>query len=101
MRLMKCRFLLLVTVIGLATAFGGQLKPGSGRFEFHQAGKSVPVWYFLPATATATTPLLFVMHGVKRDAEPYRKEWVPHTEKYGSIIVAPEVSSAEAPKDAD
>lgn len=101
MRLMKCRFLLLVAVIGPATAFGGQLKPGSGRIEFHQAGKTVPVWYFLPDTAKPDTPVLIVMHGVKRDAERYRNDWMPHAQKYGFIIVAPEFSRMEFPKDAD
>jgi UDP-N-acetylmuramoyl-tripeptide--D-alanyl-D-alanine ligase/cyanophycin synthetase/poly-gamma-glutamate synthesis protein (capsule biosynthesis protein) len=32
------------------------------------------------------------MHGVNRDAERYRDEWIPHARKYGFILVAPEFS---------
>lgn len=55
------------------------------------------MWYYLPEQAQPDTPVLFVMHGVKRDANRYRDEWQPHAQKHGFIIVAPEFSEAAFP----
>ncbi|MDB6004029.1 MAG: Mur ligase, middle domain protein [Prosthecobacter sp.] len=74
-----------------------EMSPGSGRFEFERAGKTMPVWYYLPADAKPDTPVLFVMHGVKRDAERYRDEWLPHARERGFILVTPEFSENDFP----
>lgn len=89
-----------LTVMALAAANGAgaaEMKPGTGRFEFEQAGKTLPVWYFLPDDAKPDTPVLFVMHGVKRDAERYRDEWLPHAKERGFILVTPEFSEKDFP----
>ena len=90
-----------LALIVASFALGDIPVPGNGRFEFHYAGKTVPVWYFLPEGAKADAPVLFVMHGVNRDAERYRKEWLPHAQKIGFVLVVPEFSRAEFPKDGD
>ncbi|MDB6128888.1 MAG: hypothetical protein JWM35_2784, partial [Verrucomicrobia bacterium] len=51
------------------------------RFVFEQAGRHVPVWYFQPKSAGANAPVVFVMHGVKRNAEDYLRDWAPYAEK--------------------
>lgn len=84
---------------GLAGAEPATLAPGQGRFEFKREGKTIPVWYYLPADAKPDTPVLVVMHGVNRDADRYRNEWTPHAQKYGFILVAPEFSKTEFPGD--
>jgi poly-gamma-glutamate capsule biosynthesis protein CapA/YwtB (metallophosphatase superfamily)/poly(3-hydroxybutyrate) depolymerase len=73
------------------------LASGEGRFDFTHDGKTIPVWYHVPQNARPDVPVLFVMHGVKRDAERYRDEWLPHARKYGFILVAPEFSEASFP----
>jgi poly(3-hydroxybutyrate) depolymerase len=75
------------------------LTPGAGRFEVAHAGKTIPVWYFLPDTVRADTPILIVMHGVNRDADRYRDEWLPHARKYGFILATPEFSKAAFPEE--
>ncbi|MGC3969793.1 MAG: CapA family protein [Pirellulales bacterium] len=61
------------------------------------AGKSIPVWYFAPEEAAADAPVLIVMHGVNRDADRYRNEWLPHARKYGLLLLVPEFSNAAFP----
>lgn len=73
------------------------LASGAGRFEFRREGKIVPVWYFLPENAGPRTPIVFVMHGVNRDADRYRNDWMPHAEAKKFIVIAPEFSNAEFP----
>lgn len=98
---MKPPLLLSLTVLTPALVSAQTLTPGNGRFEFHLSGKSIPVWYFLPESATPEAPVVFVMHGVGRDAERYRKDWAPHAQKYGFVLVVPEFSRTEFPKDSD
>src|SRR4051812_3810097 len=57
-----------------------KIEAGAGKFAFTQAGKTVPVWYYVPQDASPDAPVLFVMHGVKRDAGRYRDEWMPHAQ---------------------
>ena len=76
------------------------LTSGPGRFEFKQAGKTVPVWYYLPTNAPSGAPILIVMHGVSRDADRYRNDWVPLAQKYGFVLACPEFSEKEFPGDA-
>ncbi len=78
------------------------IKDGAGRFLFNDpktaTGKTLPVWYYRPKGFTPDTPILFVMHGVKRNADDYRDNWIGLADKYGLLIVAPEFSQATFPK---
>jgi poly(3-hydroxybutyrate) depolymerase len=104
---MKCP-LLLFPLVSLSAALSlaatelpavttPALPAGAGRFEFHQAGKTVPVWFYRSEGLGPDAPILIVMHGVKRDADRYRDEWTPYAQKYGCVLVAPEFSEAEFP----
>lgn len=73
---------------------------GAGHFDFSRAGKTVRVWYARPASAGADSPIVFVMHGVKRNGEDYRNGWQPHARQHGFVLVVPEFSEAEFPGDA-
>jgi poly(3-hydroxybutyrate) depolymerase len=74
-----------------------KLAAGAGRFDFQQANKTVPVWYYLPQNARADTPVLIVMHGVHRSARRHRDDWTPLAQKYGFLLVVPEFSEAAFP----
>src|SRR5215472_12597673 len=50
-------------------------------FTFTQAGRHVTVWYFVPPGATSQAPVVFVMHGVRRDGENYLADWIPYAQK--------------------
>lgn len=78
-----------------------QIKEGAGRFVFDDpktaTGKTVPVWYYRPKGFTPDTPILFVMHGVKRNADDYRDNWIDLANQYGLLIIAPEFSRENFP----
>lgn len=75
---------------------------GDGRFVFRDqhefTGKTVPVWYFKPETYTPDTPIVFVMHGVSRNADGYRNAWGYLAAHHNLLILVPEFSKADFPK---
>lgn len=60
-------------------------------------GPSLPIWYFRPAGTPADAPVLFVFHGVQRDADRYIGQWVELAAKEKIIIVVPEFGRAAFP----
>lgn len=71
---------------------------GRSAFEFVWSGKTIPVWTYRPASATAAdTPLVFVCHGTNRNASFYRDSWISQADMRGCIIVAPEFTDAAFP----
>lgn len=73
-----------------------QVRQGSFVFT-GWAGPAVPVWYQLPPQVDAATPVVFVLHGVGRDADRYRDEWADLAQQHGLIVVAPEFSARAFP----
>lgn len=70
----------------------------SGTFTFSDwAGPALRVWHWVPQKVTATTPVVFVMHGVNRDADRYLAEWVPLAKRHGFILIVPEFNKADFP----
>jgi len=96
--------LTLGLVTGLAPGVRGAeplvLSPGKGSFVYRQGGKVLPVWYDLPAGIGPATPIVFVMHGVGRNASTYRDDWVRYAEQNHFILLCPEFSKKEFPSDA-
>lgn len=83
-------------------AQGTTLQKGSGYFEFsgHPAlkGEKMRVFYHLPRENQSSMPVLFVMHGVLRNADTYRDNWVELAEKYQTIVIVPEFTQELFPK---
>lgn len=83
---------------------GGERAPlpaGSGSFEFsgHPAlgGGAMRVFYHRPSGDVAGMPVLFVMHGVNRNADAYRDNWAELSEKHRMLVVVPEFSAERFP----
>jgi hypothetical protein len=72
------------------------IHPGTGNFTFSDMqgnpDKPIAVWYHQPSGYSRDMPVLFVMHGVKRDAQRYRDEWIQHADLYGFLLIVPEFS---------
>ena len=64
-----------------------------GPFE----GKSVKVFYHIPNGEISSMPVLFVMHGMDRNGDEYRDQWVEQADKYGFIVLVPTFSSEQFP----
>jgi poly(3-hydroxybutyrate) depolymerase len=72
--------------------------PSAARFVFTGwDGPDLPVYYQLPDKVTAETPVVFVMHGVNRDADRYRDEWSALARRHGFIAIVPQFSRADFP----
>ncbi len=65
---------------------------GRSRFAFNGwSGPAIPVWAYVPANIDPTSaPIMFLMHGAKRDSRRYLEEWVDEADLKGFIIVAPQ-----------
>lgn len=72
---------------------------GAGQFVFRDwAGPPVPVWTYAPEDKPlADLPVVVVMHGVKRDGDRYRDEWMEAAREHDLIILAPSFSDADFP----
>ncbi len=71
---------------------------GAGSFHFvdgeGHAGRRLTVLYYHPPHLTVTSPIVFVMHGTKRDASNYRNIWAPVAEEFQFLLVCPEFDAA-------
>ncbi len=75
-----------------------QQASNAGRFEFTGwEGPDLPVYYQLPDRVAPDTPVVFVMHGVNRDADRYRDEWAALARQHGFIAVVPQFSREDFP----
>lgn len=69
------------------------LPVGKHRFEFSGwDGPKINVWTYRPEDADENTPIVFVMHGNRRNADTYRDQWEAWANRYDLIIIAPEFS---------
>lgn len=77
-------------------------RAGSFDFTFRAwQGRPFKVWIHVPETATAESRVLFVMHGVERDARRYLAEWKKIADRERIILVAPEFSERQFPGSAE
>ena len=74
---------------------------GSGFFEFSAyaplASKPVKVYFHIPETTDANTPIVFLFHGDDRNASAYRDALINKSETYQFILLAPEFSEEYYP----
>jgi len=55
------------------------------------------VWYYRPAGLSADDRVLFVLHGLLRNADVYRDAWIKLAQEYRFLLVVPEFSRALFP----
>lgn len=84
-------------------ADGNVFKPGSGSIVFPYVSGDVElsmnVFYCIPDGASTRSNVLFVMHGIKRNAQEYRDSWIKHAKESNVILVVPEFSEKDFPDD--
>ncbi|WP_066532755.1 alpha/beta hydrolase [Erythrobacter sp. CCH5-A1] len=89
---------LLAAMMFAAPAVAAGATGQAGRFVFSGwDGPPLPVFYQLPETVTPDTRVVFIMHGVNRDADRYRDEWAAHARRLGFIVIAPQFAAADFP----
>lgn len=62
------------------------------------AGKTVDIYYHIPAGDIRTMPVQVVMHGMGRNADGYRDHWKTLADQYGFIVLAPHFTDEEFPE---
>jgi poly(3-hydroxybutyrate) depolymerase len=81
-----------------------KIAAGAGSFQFTPDAKRpqhhIKVWTYRPEGLGPNSPIVFVMHGVKRDGKTYRDQWVAHSKKGGFLVAVPEFPEGEYPGDA-
>jgi len=76
----------------------------SGRWSFvftDQKGRPdrpIRVFTYRPKQCDATCPIMIVLHGAKRDAYPYMKEWASVADDHKLILVGPQFEARHWPK---
>tara|TARA_X000000368_G_scaffold326561_1_gene263582 strand:+ start:840 stop:1703 length:864 start_codon:yes stop_codon:yes gene_type:complete len=62
------------------------------------SGVSLPTYVTKPNKISATTRLVVVMHGRKRNAEEYRDQWAKASEELNLVVIVPEFSEKNFPE---
>ena len=93
---MKLKSIILLTLLAL-TNVSLALSKGSRNYTANLDGLKMRVMYNIPAKFKADTKVLFVMHGVKRNADTYRDAWKDYSDKHGFILLVPEFDSKKFP----
>lgn len=71
---------------------------GVRRFTFDGwAGPAFPVWTYRSADTPADAPVLFVFHGVQRDADNYIDQWVDLARQHKIVLIVPEYRKTAFP----
>ncbi len=72
-----------------------RLMVGSG-FFVHQP-RQLKVWYHLPWGLPQSAPIVFVMHGINRNGQDYRNDWISYANQGRFLLLVPEFSAAQYP----
>lgn len=78
-----------------------ELEGLSGKGSFLFGGGVIPqpveVFYYVPRTASAASPVLIALHGNGRDAAETRDDWITKAEEHGVVVFAPLFDDAGYP----
>ncbi|GAB3679730.1 hypothetical protein [Salinisphaera aquimarina] len=89
-RLLFLVLLLIQAPWALAATTGG-LESGAGQYQYQDpaTGHAVTVYYYKPNAYSAQTPIVFVLHGLRRNAAEYRDSWADYAEQNNLMVLAP------------
>ena len=89
-------FLSLIVWLLISIQAQAQISVGADSFIFPDKGKNIKVWYYNPSESLdKNTPIVFVMHGIKRDAKEYRDTWIQYAQEKGFLLLVPEFNDED------
>lgn len=105
---MRLLIICLVWIVTSATSLSVlaqplRLAPGASTIDVPGAapdGSAMTVWTYRLAGLRPTDRIIFVMHGVLRNADVYRDNWIRHAQIHRFVLVVPEMTQAQFPGDA-
>jgi hypothetical protein len=71
-----------------------EISIGEGMFILSLNNIDVEVFYYVPASYTASSKVVFALHGGSRDAEGIRNNMIQKSIDYNFILIAPKFSSS-------
>lgn len=75
---------------------------GAGSFLFRDearpGGRPLVVRYYRPPQFAASSPIVFVLHGTRRDADTYCDAWREPADRFGLLVICPEFTAAAFPR---
>jgi dienelactone hydrolase len=87
--------------LGEQSGADDKIPVGKHMFRFSPDAKrpqhELKVWTYRPEGFGPNTPIVFVMHGNKRNGETYRDTWARYSRKYGFLLLVPEFPKDEYP----
>lgn len=89
--------------VSAATAQALHIPEGSATIEVAGAGpdgSAMTVWTYRPAGLEPSDRIVLVMHGVLRNADVYRDNWIELAQAHRFLVVVPEMSRSQFPGDA-
>ncbi len=90
-----------MTVWFVSSSASADLAVGTGSFvyvdEANDPDKPVTVWYHRPEGTDNAVPVVFVMHGVRRNGETYRDNWIDLADENKFLVVVPEFTKKAFP----
>ncbi len=90
--------------LALAEQPKDKIQIGRGAFDFTpdatKPERKIKVWTYRPDGFGPNSPIVIVMHGVKRDGEGYRDAWIPPSRAHGFLLIVPEFPESEYPGEA-
>jgi pimeloyl-ACP methyl ester carboxylesterase len=90
------------TLGSLAAAAATPVPSGRWSFVFtDQKGRPdrpIKVFTYRPRQCDSTCPMVFVLHGAKRDTYPYMKHWASIADEHRMIVVGPQFEAQHWPK---
>lgn len=94
-----CLLRCLAAAFAFAAAASGASAQSVGTFEFSDwSGPPLSIHFVEPAGLDASAPIVIVMHGVRRNADEYRDNWINLAQEHGLAIYAPEFDVDRFPR---
>ena len=93
---------LLLAALALPAFASTPVPSGKWRFDFvdprGRADRPIRVYSYRPKACDSRCPILFVMHGMKRNGADYRDYWELAADRHKVLIIAPEFSRQAWPR---
>jgi len=87
---------LALATLAVPTMAQRKLESGRSTLEFSDPAlpddRKMPVHLYVPKRLKKDAPVLFVIHGKKREAREYRETWIPQANEHDVLLVCPEFS---------
>src|SRR5438552_15571099 len=95
-------FITMMLAVALPALAATPIPPGKWSFVWTdakgRADRPMRVYTYRPRKCDSTCPMVFVLHGQKRNAAEFRDNWQSLADHYSFLVIAPEFTQKNWPK---